>query len=56
MITVLKPARVLATAPRVTAGMAAAADIPESEDPSKVILNDWAGQYVSAKIAGELLK
>ena len=37
-------------------GNAVAADIPESDDPIKVILNDWTGQHVSTKIAGELLK
>ena len=34
----------------------ALADVPESDDPIKVILNDWTGQHVSTKIAGELLK
>ena len=37
-------------------GHAVAADIPESDDPIKVILNDWTGQHISTKIAGELLK
>lgn len=37
-------------------GAAVAADVPESEDTIKVILNDWTGQHVSTKIAGELLK
>ncbi len=37
-------------------GAAVAADVPESSDPIKVILNDWTGQHVSTKIAGELLK
>ena len=30
--------------------------VPESSDPIKVVLNDWTGQFTSAKIAGELLK
>ena len=31
-------------------------NIPESKDPIRVVINDWTGQYVSTKIAGELLK
>jgi glycine betaine/proline transport system substrate-binding protein len=37
-------------------GVATAANVPESTDPIKVIMNDWTGQHVSTKIAGELLK
>ena len=36
--------------------VAIAANVPESDDPIKVILNDWTGQHFSTKIAGELLK
>lgn len=36
-------------------GTALAQSVPESTDPIKVVLNDWTGQLVSAKIAGELL-
>ena len=31
-------------------------NVPESNDPIRVVMNDWTGQYVSTKIAGELLK
>ena len=37
-------------------GTAALADVPESPDPIKVIMNDWTGQHVSTKIAGALLE
>ncbi len=37
------------------AGAVSAADIPESSDPIKVVMNDWTGQHVSAKITGALL-
>jgi len=37
-------------------GIVTAADVPESADPIKVVMNDWTGQHVSTKIAGELLK
>ncbi len=37
-------------------GAAVSASVPENDDPIKVILNDWTGQHVSTKIAGELLK
>ena len=30
--------------------------IPESKDPIKIVINDWTGQHVSTKIAGEVLK
>ena len=37
-------------------GAAVSADVPESSDPIKVIMNDWTGQHVSTKIAGALLE
>jgi len=40
----------------VSGGAAFAADVPENDDVIKVIMNDWTGQHVSTKIAGELLK
>ncbi len=40
----------------VSTGVSTAADVPESTDTINVILNDWTGQHVSTKIAGELLK
>lgn len=49
-------AAAIALASLVAGGSAVAADIPESADPIKVIMNDWTGQHVSTKIAGELLK
>ena len=36
--------------------LAFSGNIPESKDPIRVVINDWTGQYVSTKIAGELLK
>jgi len=56
MMNIVKPSSMLAAELCMTAGMAVAADVPESDEPIKVILNDWTGQYVLAKIAGELLK
>ncbi len=55
MLKKLFPAATLALASMVSSH-AAFADVPESTDPIKVILNDWTGQHVSTKIAGELLK
>lgn len=34
----------------------AIAAVPESEDPIKVIMNDWTGQHFSTKVAGSLLE
>ena len=45
----------LATASAVVSGLAHAA-VPESDDPIKVILNDWTGQHFSTKVAGSLLQ
>lgn len=47
---------VFAAAVLATSSTAARAEVPESTDPIKVVLNDWTGQHVSATIAGELLK
>lgn len=55
MLKKLIPAATLALASLVSSHTALAA-APESTDPIKVILNDWTGQHVSTKIAGELLK
>ena len=38
-----------------SAGVSTAGDVPESTDTINVIMNDWTGQHVSTKIAGELL-
>jgi len=56
MFNIARTARLMAFGLCVAGGMAVAAEGPESDEPIKVILNDWTGQYVSAKIAGELLK
>ena len=36
-------------------GPARGGEIPESQDPIKVILHDWTGQIVVAKVSGEIL-
>ena len=40
----------------ISANAGSAAEVPESIDTINVIMNDWTGQHVSTKIAGELLK
>lgn len=35
---------------------AAAQSVPESDDSIKLALNEWTGQHISTKVAGELLK
>lgn len=35
---------------------AALADVPESSDPIKLVMNDWTGQHFSTKVAGALLE
>ena len=50
-----KAAMVAAVSIGMTCGAAQAA-VPESTDTINVIMNDWTGQHVSTKIAGELLK
>ena len=40
----------------MSANLAFSANIPESSDPIKIVINDWTGQHVSTKIAGEVLK
>lgn len=49
-------ARVAAALVLVSGGAAMAADVPESTDPIKVILNDWTGQHFSTYVAGGLLQ
>ena len=39
-----------------TVNLSFSGNVPESNDPIRVVMNDWTGQYVSTKIAGELLK
>ncbi|MGB7271232.1 MAG: ABC transporter substrate-binding protein [Albidovulum sp.] len=56
MKTILKTASGVALALLVSGNAALAADVPENDDVIKVVMNDWTGQQVSTKIAGELLK
>ena len=35
---------------------AAAAGVPESQDPIKLAINEWTGQHITTHIAGEILK
>ena len=35
--------------------LAFSSNIPESSDPIKIVINDWTGQHVSTKLAGEVL-
>ena len=37
-------------------GAVTAGNVPETDEPIKVIMNDWTGQHVSTKIAGALLQ
>ncbi|MCY3769220.1 MAG: ABC transporter substrate-binding protein [Gammaproteobacteria bacterium] len=46
----------IAAAMLAISGTTVSADVPESSDPIKVILNDWTGQLFSAKVAGGLLE
>ncbi|OED36149.1 glycine/betaine ABC transporter substrate-binding protein [Chromatiales bacterium (ex Bugula neritina AB1)] len=52
----LTASAIVAAAMFVTGGVAGAAGIPESDEPIKVILNDWTGQHFSTKVAGGLLE
>ncbi len=49
-------AALVATTLLVPTSFAVAQSVPESADPIKITLNDWTGQFTSARIAGELLK
>ena len=40
----------------VTAGAVHAADVPESDDPIIIGINEWTGQHISAYIAGHILE
>src|SRR3972149_3859913 len=33
-----------------------AADVPESEDPIKLAINEWTGQHITTHIAGQILE
>lgn len=37
-------------------GPAEAADVPESDEPIKLAMNEWTGQHITTQIAGEILK
>lgn len=56
MKNLIKAAAAAAVALVMQGNTAFAGNVPENADPIKVILNDWTGQHVSTKIAGELLK
>ncbi len=55
MIRKTTAAALLVAGSMAASGVATAA-VPESEDPIKVILNDWTGQHFSTKVAGSLLQ
>ncbi len=55
MIAMLK-ATLFATALLASAPFAAAQTVPESNDPIKIVLNDWTGQLFSSNVAGLLLQ
>lgn len=55
MFSTLKAALVASTLV-ASAGVALAQEIPESNDPIKVVLNDWTGQLFSSNVAGLLLQ
>ena len=40
----------------MSGNLAFSSNIPESSDPIKIVINDWTGQHVSTKLAGEVLK
>ena len=40
----------------LTAGAVHAADVPESEDPIIIGINEWTGQHITAYIAGHILE
>jgi glycine betaine/proline transport system substrate-binding protein len=40
----------------VLVGPPVAAEVPESADPIKIVLNNWTSQLVLARVSGELLK
>ncbi len=56
MFKIIKAVSLFTFAIFASGGAIVAADVPENDDPIKVILNDWTGQHVSTNIAGELLK
>ena len=49
-------AALLGGAAMVTAGAVHAADVPESEDPIIIGINEWTGQHISSYIAGHILE
>jgi glycine betaine/proline transport system substrate-binding protein len=40
----------------MAAGMAQAAELGATDDPIKLAINEWTGQHVTTRIAGEMLK
>jgi glycine betaine/proline transport system substrate-binding protein len=55
----MHPCRTIGAA-ALTAGLglagSAAAQVPESEDPIKLTLHDWTGQYITTEIMGRVLQ
>ena len=39
-----------------TAGAVHAAEVPESEDPIIIGINEWTGQHISSYVAGHILE
>ena len=56
MMKITKVATLFAATMLAAGGPSIAANVPESDDPIKVVMNDWTGQHVSTKIAGALLE
>lgn len=56
MLNFTKAASLAAFTLFASTGLSVAADIPESDDAIKVILNDWTGQHFSTYVAGGLLE
>jgi glycine betaine/proline transport system substrate-binding protein len=48
-------AALLGSLAMMTAGAVHAADVPESEDPIIIGINEWTGQHISSYIAGHIL-
>ncbi len=56
MFNLSKSVSLVAVALLASGGAVNAGNVPETDKPIKVIMNDWTGQHVSTKIAGALLQ
>ena len=56
MFNLSKVASLAAVTVLAFGGAVSAGNVPETDEPIKVIMNDWTGQHVSTKIAGALLQ